>query len=196
MYVLCANGEALPTVPTHCYCNERKKFRDFFCRTIGVFPMRKVTDAGKHREIQVDESFAEPVGPRIGKQGIVLGPADAGRHGDLWQIGDFALHHRDAASIRGAVMGKAAGEVARLHEVVGEGIEHAVKGVFSVGPMPEKMSNVGFASAPCRADDRRCHFHLVERLVPDLLESIGFRHARADAGIDEIKEEQPDETIR
>ena len=123
----------------------------------------------------------------------MLGPTDTRRHLYLWQIGYFALHHRDAAGICGAIMGKATGQVTRLHEVVGEGIEHAVESVFSVGPMSEEVPDIGFTSVPRRADDRRCHRGLIERLVPDLLEAIGLRHARADAGIDEIKEKQSDE---
>src|SRR5215467_10167604 len=97
--------------------------------------MRKVADARKHREIKIGESFAEPVGPRVREQRIMLGPADAGRHFDLWQIWHFAFYHRDAASICCAIVGKAAGEIPRLHKVIGKGIEHAVKSVFSVGPM-------------------------------------------------------------
>ena len=34
--------------------------------------MRKVPDIGKHREIEICKSLAEPVGPLIGKKRIML----------------------------------------------------------------------------------------------------------------------------
>ena len=44
--------------------------------------MGKVTDIRKHREIEICKGLAEPVGPFIGKQRIMLGPANTGRHAD------------------------------------------------------------------------------------------------------------------
>jgi hypothetical protein len=46
------------------------------------------------------------------------------------------------------------------------------------------------------ADERGRHLHLVEGLVPDVVEPIRRRHARPDAGIDEIEEKQPGEPLR
>ena len=42
--------------------------------------MGEVADIRKHREIEICKGLAEPVGPFIGKQRIMLGPANTGRH--------------------------------------------------------------------------------------------------------------------
>lgn len=170
-----------------------KERRDLRGRAIRIFPMREVTGAGKHREIERAERLAEPIGPRIGKQRIVLGPAHAGRHIDRRQQQGFALHHRDAPGMRGAIMRKAAGEIAVLEEVVGEGVEDVVEGVFSMRPALQEVADIKAAVVAAGADERGRHLHLVEGLVPDVVEPIGRRHARSDAGIDEIEEKQPRE---
>ena len=71
-------------------------------RAIGIFAMREVADAGKHREIEIGKGLAEPIGPGVGKQRIVLGPAHAGRHRDRRQGRRLALHHLDPAGMGGA----------------------------------------------------------------------------------------------
>ena len=53
------------------------------------------------------------------------------------------------------------------------------------------MPDIKPAAFAARADQPRRHLHLVERLVPDVVEPVGRAHARTDAGIDEIEEEQP-----
>src|ERR1700733_14509242 len=99
---------------------------DLRCRAIGVLAMRKMSDASKQREIEVGEGRAEPVGPGIGKQRVMLGPADEGRRLDGAQLRPLALHHPDTALMGSAVTGKAAGKIAGLEEIVGEGLEDVV----------------------------------------------------------------------
>ena len=56
------------------------------------------------------------------------------------------------------------------------------------------MPDIGPARLARGADQSGRHLHLVERLVPDVIEPVGRGHARPDAGIDEIEEEQAGET--
>src|ERR1700761_8887674 len=81
---------------------------DLACRALRRLAMREMPDAIEHRQIQIRKRLAHAIGPGIGKQGIVLGPAHAGRHRDRREPWCFALHHLDAARMRGAVMRKAA----------------------------------------------------------------------------------------
>src|SRR5690349_23229094 len=76
--------------------------------------MREMPDAGEHREIEICKRLAHAIGPRIGEQRIMLGPAHAGRHLDRRKPRCFTLHHPDATSMGRAVMRKAASEIAGL----------------------------------------------------------------------------------
>ena len=44
------------------------------------------------------------------------------------------------------VVGKAAGEVASLEEVVGEGVEHIVERSLAMGPVLQEIPNIGAAA--------------------------------------------------
>src|SRR5216683_110251 len=60
----------------------------------------------------------------------------------------------------------------------------------------EKVSDIGPAAFARRADQGWRHLQLMEGLVPDIVEPIGLRHARPDAGIDEVKEKQSGHALR
>ena len=60
-----------------------KKIADLFSSPVWIFPVRKVPDIWKLREIQISESFGQPVSPGVWKDRVVFGPADAGRYSDL-----------------------------------------------------------------------------------------------------------------
>src|SRR6185437_13618727 len=163
---------------------------DFRCGTLGVLAVRKVSDAWKQREIEIGEGRAEAVGPGIGKQRVMLRPADAGRHFDRREPWHLALHHPDSPVMRCAVMRKAAGEVAGLEEIVGEGFQDIVEGILAMRPGFQKVPDIHPAAFGRRAAQGRRHLHLIERLIPDVVEPLRLGHSRADAGIDEIEEEQ------
>src|SRR5580692_9922524 len=129
---------------------------------IGVLAMRKVSDAWKQREIEIGKGRAEPVGPGIGKQRVMLRPADAGRHLDGRELRRLALHHPDPPRMSGAVMRKAAGEVAGLEEVVGESFEHVVEGILAMRPGFRKVPDISPAAFARRADQAWRHLHLIE----------------------------------
>src|ERR1700678_2282392 len=118
----------------------------------------------------------------------MLRPADAGRHIDRGEVWDLALHHPDAAGMGGAVMRETAREIAGFEEIVGEGFEDLVEGILAARPGFQKMSDKSPATFARRADQAWRHLHLIERLIPDIVEPLGLRHSRADAGIDEVKE--------
>src|SRR5258707_14433691 len=108
---------ALPSsVPADAF----EKRGDSACGAIGIVAMRKVSRARKQGKIEAGEGFGQPVGPGKRKQRIMLGPAHAGRHMDRRELWRLALHHPDPPFMGGAVMSKAAGEVAGFFEVVGE----------------------------------------------------------------------------
>jgi hypothetical protein len=44
-------------------------------------------------------------------------------------------HHADSGGMGGAIMGEAAGEIAGLQEIVGEGLDHIVERLLAVRPM-------------------------------------------------------------
>src|SRR5947209_17195 len=168
---------------------------DLSCGAIGIFAMREVTDIGKQREIEIRERLAESVGP-FGKQDrIAFSPADARLHGNLRQRRHLTLHHCDAARMRATVMRKAAGEIAGLQKIVDETIEHIIECVFAMRPMAQKIFDIQPARLATPADKRGRELHLMEGLVPDFVEAIRRAHARADAGINEIEEEQAGETL-
>jgi len=137
----------------------------------------------------------EPVRPGIWKERIVFGPANTRGHIDRWQSWRFSLHHGNTSGMRSPIMGEAAGEIAGLHEVICEDIEHLLERFFSICPMREEMSDVGPAALPRSAHQLRCHVQLIERLIPDLVQPVGCCHAWSDTRIDKIEEEQSDETI-
>src|SRR3954453_1598140 len=160
-----------------------EKSRDLFARAIGILAVRKVSDARKHREIEIAERLAQSIGPGIGKQRIVLGPAHAGRHLDRRDRRCLTLQHPDPPGMGGAVIGKAAVEVAFLQKIVGKGVEHIVESIFAMRPVLQKIADIGAAAFAGRADNFWRDVQLVERLVPDVVQPLRFRHPRADAGI-------------
>ena len=60
----------------------------------------------------------------------------------------------------------------------------------------QEMPDIAPAAFAARADEGRRHLHLVERLVPDVVEPLRLRHPRPDAGIDEVEEEQSGDALR
>src|SRR5258708_34417615 len=84
------------------------------------FAMGKVSDARKEREVEIAKTRAKPVGPVVRKQRIVLGPPQASRHRDRGEERGLALHHADPGGMGGAIMAKAAGDIAGLQEIAGE----------------------------------------------------------------------------
>ena len=58
------------------------------------------------------------------------------------------------------------------------------------------MPDIEPAAFAGRADQRRRHLHLVEGLIPDVVEPVRLRHPRPDAGIDEVEEEQSGDALR
>ena len=72
----------------------------------------------------------------------MLGPADAGRHTDRRKPQYLALHHLDSSRMGRAIMREAAGEIARLEEIIGEGFQHVVEGILAMGPAFEEMPDI------------------------------------------------------
>ena len=60
----------------------------------------------------------------------------------------------------------------------------------------QEMPDIAPAAFAARADERGRHLHLVEGLIPDVVEPIRLRHPRPDAGIDEVEEEQSGDALR
>lgn len=83
-------------------------------------------------------------------------------------------------------MGEAALEIAGLQKVVGIGLEHVVKRLLPMRPVLQKMADIGPAVLTRCPDERWRHLHLVEGLVPDLVQPVGHAHAGPDAGIDDV----------
>ena len=71
-------------------------------------------------------------------------------------------------------MGEATPEIARFQEVVGVGIENVVMRVFSMRPVSQEMTDIGSAGLARRPHKLRCHLHLVEGLVPNLVQPVGM----------------------
>src|SRR5262249_54966661 len=97
--------------------------------------------------------------------------------------------------MRGAVMRKSAGEIATLEEVVGEGLDHVVERILAMRPGFEEMRDVSAAALARCADKGGGHLHLMEGLVPDVVQPVRLRHPRPDAGIDEVEEEQSGDAL-
>src|SRR3982074_3000265 len=68
--------------------------------------------------------------------------------------------------------------------------------ILAVGPMLQAVADIGPAGFARRTDQSGRHLHLMERLIPDIVEPLGLRHARSDAGIDEVEEEQSGHALR
>ena len=66
-----SNKKLIPTDPP-------EKHRDFRSRLIGILAMGKMPDVPEWREIEQGKGLAETIGPGVGKQRIVFGPANAG----------------------------------------------------------------------------------------------------------------------
>ncbi len=49
-------------------------------------------------------------------------------------------------------MGKAAGEIAGLEEVIGEGLEHIVESVLAMRPVSQEVPDIEAATFPAGAD--------------------------------------------
>ena len=98
--------------------------------------------------------------------------------------------------MRGAVMSEAAGQIAGPEEIVREGVEDIVEGVLAMRPVLEKMGDIRLAALPGRTDEELRHRHLVKGLVPDFVKPVGCSHARADARINEVEEDQPGKPAR
>src|SRR5262245_3974078 len=123
------------SAPTHAL----EEGRDLGCGAIGIFAMGEVSDAWKKGEVEIAKTLAKPVGPIVRKQRIVLGPPQATRHRDRGEERGLALHHADPGGMGGAIMGKAAGEIAGLQEIVGEGLDHIVERLLAVRPMAQEV---------------------------------------------------------
>src|SRR5262249_25694700 len=102
---------------------------------IGILALWGMSDPFEHPQVKIRKRLAQAIGPRIGKQRIVLGPADAGRHLDRRKPQSLAHHHLHAPRMGCTIMREAAGEVARLEEVVAEGFQHIVEGVLAMRPV-------------------------------------------------------------
>src|ERR1700760_213596 len=101
-----------PAVPPSAPADACEEAGNLARRAVGIFPVREVTDAGKHRKIEIGKSLAELVCPGVWKQRIWLGPAHAGRYIDRRKLWRFALHHLPPPRMRRAIMCKATGEIA------------------------------------------------------------------------------------
>jgi hypothetical protein len=75
-----------------------------------------------------------------------------------------------------------------FQEVIGEGFDDVVERVVAVRQMLQEVIDISPAAFARRAYQLRRHLQLIEGLVPDIVEPLGLRHSRPDAGIDEIKE--------
>jgi hypothetical protein len=101
-----------------------EKSCNFRGRPIRIFAVREMADAWKHSKIEVRKCFAEPVGPGIRKQAIMLRPTYAGRHYDGRLRRRFAFHHGDASRMGGAIVREPADKISWLKEVVRERRHH------------------------------------------------------------------------
>src|SRR5215469_5180443 len=118
-------------------------------------------------------------------------PANASGRRDWRKARRFAFHHRNAAGMRGMVVGEAALQIAGLHEIGDKGLDDIVERVLSMRPMPQEVADIELAACSRRSNELRCHLHLVERLIPNLFEAVRFGHPGANTRIYEIEEEQP-----
>lgn len=59
-------------------CQAIEKSGNFIGCPIGVLAVREVTDVRKRRQIKIGEGFAEPIGPLVRKQWVVLCPPHVG----------------------------------------------------------------------------------------------------------------------
>jgi len=64
--------------------------------------------------------------------------------------------------MRRAIIGKAAGEVAGLEEIIDEGLQHVVEGIFSKTPVFQEIADIGAAAFAAGADQRWGDLQLVE----------------------------------
>jgi hypothetical protein len=92
-------------------------------------------------------------------------------------------------------VGETALKIAGLQKVVGIGLDDVVMRFLAMRPVLQKISDIGSTALARRPDEHRRHRHLVEGLVPDLVQPVGHAHAGPDAGIDEIEEKKPDEAF-
>lgn len=53
-----------------------------------------------------------------------------------------------------------------------EGRKHVVKRILAVGPVAEEMRDIVAAGLLRSAYQRWCHLHLIEGLIPDLIQSF------------------------
>src|ERR1035441_6196522 len=126
----------------------------------------------------------------------MFGPADAGRHFDLRQLGSLTFHHRNASRMCPSVVSKSSFQIARFQEVVDEWFKNIVKGILAPSPVTKEVAKVCGAGIAVGTDKRRSHWHLIEGLIPDLFETVRLAHAWPYARIDEIEEKQPRDALR
>src|ERR1700722_3919139 len=92
-------------------------------------------------------------------------------------------------------MGEATLEIARFQEVVDVCLESVVVRVLPMRPVSQEMTDIGSTGLTRCPNKRWCHLHLVEGLVPDLVQPVGHAHARPNTRKDEIEEEKPHEAL-
>jgi hypothetical protein len=74
-------------------------------------------------------------------QRVVLCPAHAGRNPNGREHRRLFAHDRDPPGVRRLIISKAAGQIARLQEVVDPSLEHVIiEPVLPVRPVPQELA--------------------------------------------------------
>jgi hypothetical protein len=99
-------------------------------------------------------------------------------------------HHGQAAGVLTDVPVEAALHIARPHEVVDPSIENDVESIFPVRPVAQEMADVRPTALARGGHQHRSVMHLMEGLIPDLIDVTGLVPATAHAVRRAIEEEQ------
>src|SRR5262249_2833773 len=146
--------------------------------TIRILAVREMAYTRKCCQVEAAECLWKPVGPGVWTKRVVLGPANASRNLYRRLSRRFSLNHGDASLVSSFVVCKTSLQVTRFEKVIDELFENIVEDILAVSPMSEEIAEVSRATFPRRADQSRSHFHLIERLVPDLAQTVRSAHTR------------------
>jgi hypothetical protein len=130
------------------------------------------------------------VGPVGLKYRIMTPPKDARWDGYPWRFLCGAGHDGKAGSILTDVPVEPALHVARPHEVVDPSLENGVKSILPMRPVTQEMADMRPAGVAGGGYQLRRVMHLMEGLVPNLIDVTGLVPATAHAVCRAIEEKQ------
>lgn len=165
-------------------------------RVVWTFVGDEMPGGLDRREVASGKIVTQPVCPLDFEHLVARSPAHASGNVDGWKGWSSVTNQLEARRVLRDVPVEPPLQVSRGKEVFDPSRDILIlEGIRTVGPVAQKVAEVGLARRAARPDELGRPRLLVERLIPDLLEMIWVAPPPADPGVGAIEKEQACESL-